>query len=251
MRSLIILLSLSCQVGCAYVPPFIPAEPGETITPMQTEPIVVNYMLVAKKINYQESMLKLIYVEEHAKIHDISGIWATDPDLTKFTVTRLLNLGFNAKSLYQLDNAQSIQLMNQHFARMCEQNSESEHPEIPGTLLLPPKEFFLDMQDLYMFQPLFAKLKSKGIRYYMHITAMDLYANAIGYGMVTVVARPNLSIIDINKNKVVWSSHLGYGEVFGLDGDLKRLEKDNLAMIKQAMKTSIEKYDFRALWFNQ
>jgi len=115
-------------------------------------------------------------------------------------------------------------------------------------ILFPPDNFFVKVPTDESSKKFFAELKEKGYRYYLQITAVGVYGNAIGYGMVTVGATPMARLVDLQQNKVVWSQRVVHQEVYQLGGELKKLEVDSMQKTKDGLVAGINKIDFLALW---
>ena len=98
------------------------------------------------------------------------------------------------------------------------------------------------------FTVLAQALQDKGVRYLVQLTAMDLNAAAPGYGMVTVTAAPNVRVLDLSQHKVLWTGYTLQPDLFQLGGDLKKLEVDNMAKVKEGMANGARKIDFAGLW---
>lgn len=243
-------LALLCAIlgGCAIAPNKISAVEGADITPLKTERAAVSYTLVDKRINYNEVLYRVLWLENKSSSQDFSGIWSADQDLTGYAVERLRAQGLKADSIYQAVDGKTIDLVNAVETTIVRQNATTNHPNIQGAKLLPIPLYFVDLPTERAFTALTAQLRSKGYRYLIEMTAMDLAANAIGYGGVLVAVQPNVRVIDLLLNKVVWNTNLEYGELYQLGGDLKKLEIDDMAKTKEGLRAGIYKIDFSKLW---
>lgn len=242
MMCLGVLLSLS---GCANQK--IAAVPGESFQPSKSEKIAISYSLVSKRINYLETLYRVLWLETNTSHQDFSGVWAPDSDLTTDVVSRLHQQGFTADSVYDAVPAEQIIAANQRLAADCLAQAAGEHPEIPGTKLLPVSDFFLADRQNVELNKLTGELKDKGYRYLVQLTAMDIYGNA-GAGMVIVAAYPNARVIDLKTNRVVWSTQMVHQEIYQLGGNLKALEVDDMTKTKAGLAAGINKLDFAAMW---
>ena len=243
-------LALLCAIlaGCATTPNKIRALDGADISPLKTERVAVSYKLVDKRINYNEVLYRVLWLENKSSSQDFSGIWSADEDLTSYAMERLRAQGLKADSIYQAADGKSIDAANAVEAAIVRQNATTNHPNIAGAKLLPISLYFTDLPTERAFKDLAAQLRNKGYRYLIEMTAMDLTGNAIGYGGVVVAAQPNVRVIDLQLNKVVWSTNLGHSELYQLGGDLKKLEADDMAKTKGGLRAGIQKIDFSSLW---
>jgi hypothetical protein len=243
-------LALLCAVvaGCATAPNKIPAVEGADIGPLKTERAALSYKLVDKRINYNEVLYRVLWVENKASSQDFSGIWSADQDLTDYAVERLRAQGLKADSIYQAVDAKTIDQANAVETAIVRQNATTNHPSVKGAKLLPIPLYFTDLPTEREFTTLATQLRSKGYRYLIEMTAMGLTGNAIGYGGVIVAAEPNLRVIDLQLNKVVWNANVGHSELYQLGGDLKKLEVDDMAKTKEGLRAGIQKINFSNLW---
>lgn len=233
--------------GCASTPDRIATVDGADITPLKTERAVVSYKLVDKQINYHETLYRVLWLESKSSSQDFSGIWTADQDLSSYAAERLRMQGLNVDSIYHSIDAQSINAVNTVEAAITRRNATTSHPDIASVKLLPISLYFGDLPNERAFTDLAIQLRAKGYRYLIEMTAMDVTGNAIGYGGVTVIAQPNLRVIDLNSNKVVWNANLFHSELYQLGGDLKRLEADSMAKTKEGLRAGIQKIDFTSL----
>lgn len=243
-------LALLCAIlaGCAAAPTKIAAVDGADIAPLKTERAAISYKLVDKRINYNEVLYRVLWLESKSSSQDFSGIWPADQDLTGYAVERLRAQGLKADSIYQAVDGKTIDLANAVESAIVRQNATTNHPNIQGAKLLPIALYFNDLPTESAFTGLAAQLRGKGYRYLIELTAMDIIGNAIGYGGVVVAARPNVRVIDLALNKVVWNANLGHSELYQLGGDLKKLEVDEMAKTKEGLRAGINKIDFSKLW---
>ena len=214
-KLLLLLLTTLFASGCATTA--IPPVSGESLQPIKTERVAVKYTLLAKQINYVETIYRVLWLETNTSSQDFSGIWSPDQDLTGYVVSRLRQQGIRAESVYDLVN--------------------------PSLLVRGGT----DVNDAG-FSALSEALRIGGIRYLFELTAMNIEGNAIGYGMVTVQSTPNARMIDLRTNKVVWTTKLFHSEVYQFGGDLKKLEENSMSKTKEGLRAGINKIDFLSLW---
>lgn len=246
----LIQLVMMCAIlaGCAVAPNKIAAVEGADIASLKTERVALSYKLVDKRINYKEILFRVLWVENKASSQEFSGIWSADPDLSGYAVERLRALGLKADSIYQAVDGDTINQANAVETAIVRENATTNHPSVKGAKLLPIALYFSDLPTERAFTTLATQLRSKGYRYLIEMTAMDVTGNAIGYGGVIVSAEPNVRVIDLQLNKVVWNANLGHGELYQLGGDLKKLEIDDMAKTKEGLRAGIQKIDFSSLW---
>lgn len=244
MSCLAVLLALG---GCATQEK-IAAVPGETFQPAKSEKIAISYSLVSKRINYLETLYRVLWLETKTSSQDFSGIWSADSDLTRDVVNRMHQQGFTADSVYDAVPEELISAANKSLAADCLAEAAADHPEIPGTKMPPIADFFIADRQNAELNTLNAALKDKGYRYLVQLTAMDVYGNAVGYGMVIVAAYPNARVIDLQTNRVVWNQQLGHQEVYQLGGSLKALEANDMSKTKDGLAAGVNKIDFATMW---
>lgn len=233
--------------GCATNPVRKNVDNAD-ISPLAKERVAVSYHVIYPRINYTEVLYRVLWLENKASTQDFAGIWSPDHDLSGYATERLRAQGFHADNIYDLISGPEIADANRDVSNAAVQNATMSHPQLPQTKLLPAEIFFSEPPTQTDFKPLSDALSRKGYRYLMQFTAMDLTANAVGYGMVTVVGVPNLRLIDLQTNKVVWVSHVAHAEAYQLGGNLARLEENGMAKTKEAMKLGIGKLDFIKLF---
>ncbi|GGY84044.1 hypothetical protein ACFFTM_05615 [Pseudoduganella plicata] len=250
MKKISLLLIIACAVlaGCASAPSAVPAIDGADISTIKSERIAVNYKVVSKQVNYIETLYRVLWLETKTSRQDFSGLWSADEDMTRYAVEALRAQGFNADSVHGAIPAPQLTAANSFLIGRAQADAQISHPEIAGTKLLPIPLYFGTWPKDAALETATGALRQKGYRYLVDMTAMDLYGNAAGYGMVIVTAQPNVRVVDLTTGKVVWNSNLNHMEVFQLGGDLKKLEENDLAKLKEGMKAGIAKLNFQALW---
>jgi hypothetical protein len=234
--------------GCATSPSAVPTVDGADISALKSEHIAVNYKVVTKQVNYLETLYRVLWLETKTSRQDFGGIWSADEDMTRYTVEALRAQGFNADSVHDALAPAQVAAANSVLVGRSLADARVNHPEIAGTKLIPIPLYFATWPTGAGLEAASAALQQKGYRYLVDMTAMDLYGNAVGYGMVNVAAQPNLRVIDLKTNKVVWNSNINHMEIYQLGGDLKKLEENDLAKLKEGMKAGIGKINFQALW---
>lgn len=245
-RTLIAALAF-ILAGCAAAPPIKPVA-GANIDALKTEKIAVSYHLVGKQINYSEVLYRVLWLENTSSTQDFSGVWTADQDMTEYVAARIKSQGFHAESVFHLANADTVNAENRSMALKVRQNATKLQATKAAAKVIPPTIFFEETPDAPEFAALADALRDKGYRYLAEFTAMDLVASAPGYGLVIVAAAPNLRIVDLQSNKVVWTQNLYHYSNNQLGGDLKKLEENGMGKTKAALKEGIDKFDFIGLW---
>lgn len=238
------LLVLSLIQGCAAPLPKIAALHGESLAPMRSEKVAVSYSLAQKRINYLETLYRGLYLETKTSSQDFSGVWAADRDLTDYTLPVLRAQGIDAISVYEIVDAGVVNAANDELGTRVLKDATTEHPEIKGTKLLPNPDYFTTASDAPEVRALYASLKAKGFRYLIQLMSMDIYGNAIGYGAVVVSAQPNVRIVDLQSEKIVWAANYSYSKLYQLGGDLRKLEENSMAKTKEALREGISRSPF-------
>jgi hypothetical protein len=246
IRAGVLLLSL-VLAGCASNPTTPPVA-GANIDALKTEKIAVSYQLVAKRINYSEVLFRGVFLENRASTEDFSGVWQADKDLTGYIVARIKSQGFAAESVYAVANNDVIVAERRSVASKTGEQAALLPVVRTATSNIPPATFFEVMPRSPEYTALASALRAAGYRYLAEFTSMDIRAAAPGYGLVMVAGDPNLRIIDLQTDKVVWTRNLRHFESFQLGGDLKKLEENNMARTKDALRAGMDKLDFVRLW---
>lgn len=246
--SLVLILACAALVGCASAPTAVPTVDGADISTIKSERIAVNYKVVSKQVNYIETLYRVLWLETKTSRQDFGGVWSADEDMTRYAVEALRAQEFNADSVHGAIPSAQMKAANDFLIGRAQADAQINHPEIAGTKLLPIPLYFGTWAKDAALETATGALRQKGYRYLIDMTAMDLYGNAAGYGMVIVTAQPNVRVVDLTTGKVVWNSNLNHMEVFQLGGDLKKLEENDLAKLKDGMKAGIAKLNFQALW---
>jgi len=246
IKSIVASLLVVLLAGCA-APSIAPVQ-GESLKGLRSEKIAVNYTVATKKINYLETLYRVLWLETKTSSQDYSGIWDPDKELTASAVAKLRQQGFAATSAYDSLNPGTLATMNKSWGDLMIASSTKNHPEISGVKLIPEKDFFLSNQAATNLAPLAGALKEKGFRYLVQLSAMDITGNAVGYGMVAVGASPAVQVIDLTTGKIIWVSPVFHSEVYQLGGDLKALEVDGMKKTKEGLSAGIAKINFEGLW---
>lgn len=242
-------LVVTCLVlaSCATAPDKVPSVAGADISPLKTEKMAVSYQLVDKRINYDEVLYRVLWLENKVASQDFSGVWSADQDLTNHVVERLRQQGLKAESIHQVLDAKTVEHAHAVEAAIFRRNA-TPHPSIRGAKLLPISLFFTELPAEPAFAELASQLRGKGYRYLVEMTAMNLFGSAQGLGNVIVGAESNMRVIDLHAGTVVWNAKLIPGELYALGGDLKKLEVDDMAKTKEGLRSGIQKIDFSSLW---
>ncbi len=246
MNKLLLLLPILFMTGCATKPTITPVS-GESLRSIKTEKVAVKYTLATKRINYVETVYRVLWLETNTSSLNFSGIWSPDQDITGYVVSRMRQQGIRAESVYDVVNPSLVDSANRHLAQAIE-HSAGDNPAIKGSKLIPKPTYFSSMPIDAEFSALSEALRSGGIRYLIELTAMDVNSDAPGYGLVTVHASPNVRVINLQTNKVIWTEQLFHHEPYQLGGDFKKLEENSISKTKEGLRAGINKIDFLSLW---
>lgn len=245
MKSLVASLLLLLTVGCASTS--VQPVAGESLAPLRTEKIAVSHVLVNQRINYVETLYRVLWLETKASSQDFSGLWHADADLAGFSATRLRQQGFAADPVQKATDNVLVEAANKEWGKALADASQP-NPHLSESKLLPAPAFFLTQPSGERYNALASSLREKGYRYLVQLSSMDITGNAPGYGMVAVAQSPNARVIDLASGKVVWSTALHLSEVYQLGGNLKALEIDGMKKTKEGLAAGINKVDFASLW---
>jgi hypothetical protein len=209
---------------------------------LKTSKVATSYFMVTKRVNYIETLYRVVFLETKTASLDISGIWQPDDDLGTLVNDNLRAMAIDARKLGAVVSDRSIIDAYQRDLRAeYLKNAASEHPSIPGTKLPPSMPFFQEFPSSASFAALSETLKKAGVRYLFEYTSSDLYGNAAGYGMVIVLAQSHVRLLDLEARRIVWVAPFHTSEVYQLGGDLKKLEENNLEKLKEGVVTGINK----------
>lgn len=236
-----ILLCCGFLTGCATPIPKIDGLHGTSLAPMKSEKVAISYTLARKRINYLETLYRVVMLETKTSSQDFSGIWSPDRDLSNYALPLLKENGVDAYNVHDIVENSIISNANEEIGRKIFDEAVTEHAEIKGTKLLPNPDYFANSITTDHTLKLLSALKEKNIRYLVQLTAMDIYGNAIGYGGVVVLAQPNVRVVDVANGKVIWSANYSHSEVYQLGGNLKKLEIDSMAKTKEGLQAGIKK----------
>lgn len=245
MKSLLASLLVLLTVGCAS--PSIQPVAGESLAALKTEKIAVSHTLVAQRINYIETLYRVLWLETKTSSQDFSGLWQPDADLSGFSASRLRQQGFAADPVHKAADNALVEAANKEWAQAILAAAQP-NPQFSESKLLPLPAFFLNPPAGDGYQALASSLRDKGYRYLVQLSSMDIHGNAPGYGMVLVGQNPNTRVVDLQSGKVVWSTGLFLAEVYQLGGDFKALEIDGMKKTKEGLAAGIHKIDFASLW---
>lgn len=240
-----VLASLLVLAGCA-APPVAPVK-GNSLAPLKSARIAVSYLFVKKNFNTTELFYRT------ADGGDFSAAWpAADKDAAAELTADLRARGFNAESDFAITPALA-EKANLAWGRECIDESVDTNPmsidRMPGLHReLPLPRFFLQKPESRPYQDLQDALKGAGFRYLFQVTAMDLNAKAVGYGMVTVSTTPNARVIDLQTGEVIWSTFFYQSDLQQLGGDLSKLMSNDMEKTRSAVKSGLAKQDFPKLW---
>lgn len=249
MTKRILPAALMCAVlaGCAATR--APAQPVDTATlvPLVREKIAVSYQLVDKRIGYSEALYRGFWVENRASAADFSGIWQPDRDMSDYLATRMRQQGFMTDSAYDAAGADAIGAHNRRTAALARRAALTTPTDNPHIRLPPPAEVFDAPVETPEFRKLAGQLQARGYRYLAEFTSMNLISAATGYGLIVFGDGPNLRFVDLATGRVIWSGNVIYSETYQLGGDFRKLEANNLQVLKYGLRSGMTTLDFGAL----
>ena len=225
-------------MGCGG--PKIAVLSSDKIQEVKSAKVATNFHMVNKKVNYIETLFRGLWLETKSSSMDISGIWNPDSDFNAQVNSNLSKLQLNNSQLVELGLQE--ELLNQYHEELNAdyiENSVGEHSEIPGTSLPPAAEYFKKYPQVSSFESVRNYLLENGVDYYFEYLATDIYGNAPGYGMVIVTMPSQMRLIDLRTKEVVWTDFSWTHEVYQLGGDLKKLEEDNLKILKEGLSVGL------------
>lgn len=246
-KYLLAALAVAFVVGCAS--PAVAPVPGESLEGLKSEKIAVSYTLASTRINYLETLYRVLWLETKASSSDYAGLWDSAPaDLSNVVSARLIQQGYAAAPVKAIVDRSVLDAANQELGKEMVARSAGAHPSISDAKLPPPAGFFMTLKPGGAHAEMLKALSDKGYRYLLELCAMDINGTGIGYGGVAVTALPQGRVIDLRTSKVVWMVALYHSEVYQLGGDLAKLEVDGMKKTKEGLTAGLNKMDFSALW---
>lgn len=247
MKYLFAILFCALLCGCATTA--VPPVTGESLEPLKSEKIAVSYSLASTRINYVETLYRVLWLETKTSSSDYSGVWSSsEADMTDMVVARLRQQGYSAQSVQSIIDPSLVAAADQELGKDMAAHSPGPHPNVTGAKLAPAQPFFRELKPGGAHAAMLEALREKGYNYLLEMPSMNINGAAIGYGGVLVGGSPQGRIIDLRKPKVVWLAPIHHSEVYQLGGDLKKLEVDDMKKTKEGLKAGINKVDFTGLW---
>lgn len=207
---------------------------------LRASKIVVNSFVVEKKINYIETLYRVLWLETKSSSMEFGGIWNPDEEFSDLVSGSLRDLNMESDSLYSIVNAQIINDYRAALKADYLSNSSGNHPQIKGAKLAPNLEYSKKYPELREFESVRNDLIALGYNYFFEYLGSDVYGNAPGYGMVVVTMPSQLRIIDLQNKTVLWTHITFTHEVYQMGGNLKKLEENNLLKLKEALDIGIK-----------
>jgi len=145
MKYLLAAFSFALLVGCAT--PGVAPVAGESLEPLKSEKIAVSYSLVSKRINYVETLYRVLWLETKASSSDYSGLWgSSEADMTDMAVARLRQQGYSAQAVKGIIDRSVLDAANQELGKDMVAKSAGVHPTVTDAKLPPPAAFFRELK---------------------------------------------------------------------------------------------------------
>lgn len=234
-KILIVILSLSI-VGCKATRP-LNKVPQQTIADIKSGKIATNFVMANKRINYTEVLFRGAYLDTKATALDYSGIWNPHSDVLGWINQSLPQLGLTPVSVSEVLSNQDI-FKAYEAALIADYNENSETKS--DFRYWPWNEYFLNYPSYDGFEEVRNQLLASDVEYLFEWLSPDVFGKAIGYGMVSVAMYSNVRIIDLKNRKVIWHEQLDTKQISQLGGDLKKLEENNLALLKENVQIGVK-----------
>ena len=234
MKRVVLLIVLALFTGCVN-PNFI--EPVK----IKKDKMAVSFILLKKNIKYSETLYRVLYLETKSSVRDISGVWDIDKDLSLFTNKMLLKKGNLSTDIYSILDENT--LSSYRNGLIVDYFKDIKSRELEPGIVIPAKtkQYLLTYPKNNKFKILREKLLSKGVTYLFEYIAPFIDASAPGYGMVMIGMTSNLRIINLKTEKVEWVDTNRIFENYQLGGNLKKVEENNLELLRKSIKSNIEK----------
>lgn len=208
---------------------------------IRAEKVAVGSMVVEKKINYIETLYRVLWLETKSSSMEFGGIWNPDDEFTGLVTKSLRGLDINSEALSSIVAPEVMESYRSALTADYLAHSTGKHPQIAGVNMAPAKTYFEQYPQYNEFEAVRDALLGAGYSYLFEYLGSDVYGNAPGYGMVVVTMPSQLRIIDLKKKTVAWSHIAFTHEVYQMGGNLKKLEENNLAKLKEALDVGIKK----------
>lgn len=237
---LVVVIGFGFLAGCATQG--VNQLSAEDSGKLKRSKVATSYLMVTKRVNYIETLYRVLWLETKGSSMDISGIWQPDDELGALVNNNLKAMSIDAQNVRTVVSDKSIiDAYQKDLREEYLKNAKTDHPNVPGTKLPPEIAFFQGYPTSKDFTALSDALKKVGVKYLFEYTSSDLYGNAPGYGLVAVVAMSHVRVLDLDAKKVVWVAPFHTSEVYQLGGNLKKLEENNLQKLKEGVVTGINK----------
>ncbi|WP_028862582.1 hypothetical protein [Psychromonas aquimarina] len=206
---------------------------------MQTSKVATNFFIANERIHYTETLYRVLWLETKTSSMDLSGIWDSKTDILNLVDESVSSLGIN--SLKISNTGTDDELLRDYVAGLNKDydSNSIEIPETPETKLQPSSSYFSKYPTYNEFENLRISLLNNGVDFLFEYLSPEIYGNAIGYGIVQIIMPSQLRIIDLKNKKVIWNYSGIAVEQYQLGGDLKELEKNNLAILKKGIRAGV------------
>ncbi len=227
----VILFSLLLQ-GCAVNSTM--ALKAEDKDSFRSSKVASSYFMVNKTVDYTEVLYRVLWAEHRASSMDFSGVWEPDDELSIVVNNKLKNASINAIKVTDLIDARTL---DEYYFSKIGENLPSNANATDERLLLS----YLNQYPKYTgFESVRNLLLEKGVYYLFEVVSLGTYANAFGFGGVRIGSSQHMRILDLHDKKILWSAAFTGGENYQLGGNLRKLELNNLALLKEGVTLSLK-----------
>ena len=240
MKNIYLLMLITLMTGCAGNEIKLTEAQKAIFPTLKSAKIAVKYDIVNKKINYDEMLYRVFWSERNSSVLDFSGLWPSPGlELSAYVAENMQKQGYQAASVYDVIADPTIIIReSSSYADLCNQYAKQKNE--PTVISLDP-ELLFKIDNLVEFTALSESLKQKEFNYLLELSSMDLHVFQMAFSS-NVSASINARLVDLRTNKVIWSRSLFLGHPFS--GTLNDLEQDSMKMLKETLKTAINKQDY-------
>ena len=242
MKILYLLIMISLATGCADNKLRLTEEAKVVFPTLKSKKIAVRYDIVNSKINYNELLYRVLWLENNSSVQDFSGIWSNPSlELSAYLAESMHKAGYQVSSVYDvIANPTLINRERLSYAELCNRYSNQKNTPY---FVAPEQLFNIDNFD--EFSALSESLKQNQFNYLLELSSMTLVAHQTMLSTI-VSSSFNARLVDLQSNKVIWSRYIDTGT--GFFGTIQELEQDSLKQLKETLKTSLNNKDFNSFF---
>jgi len=212
LKILLLLFGLVMLISCAAAP----VSP-DVSKQMVDSKIAVAYAQLEKRINYEEALYRVFWIEHREQNVSFEGLWDIDQDLSTYIVPGISALGLHPISLYHATAKQDIAELHQSLKDTSPHYNNGSRKK------------------LVLSDSLRQSLKKNNISYLITIYSDYIYVYT-QTGVKMGSARTQLNVMDVNSNEEKYNDIFYAGNNLKVEKSVREIENNNLAGLKREMK---------------